>query len=561
MSFNVNWSSLGSESLSNWTRELLTDALNSGKRPNILASDIQVKDMKFGEIGPRFEILEIGELDRDRFRGIFKINYDGDFDLTLHTDVQANPMNIYSRNFSEGELDEQEEGNNFITPKFVGSDEPFALPLDLRLSDIKISGIGIIVFSASKGLTLVFRNEPLDSIKVSSTFDTVQVLANYLQAQIENQIRDLFRETLPTLIHQLSLKYISVNGSDFSDLHTQLKNKMNNSETEAADKVSIKDINGNFTYASANLQKNILMFSSRETLSLNVPRFKNTIHRAHMEKYTMDWPNLFNSLKSKLKLQDLPINSFYYSHNNGIPIDILSADNDKDIHRYSPKVEQILNEISYIQSMNYHHNSNAVRPRRRVIKLRKGSKKSREQDANANSSSLTTIGEDNHLSSASILDISNTSDNLLPSSPDSSDSLDLDISQPKPVKLLHALTQDLRKPASRSSSQDSLVNTWSPSHSNSFLWNGVGLGTNCIDFTSNRHISTSPVKSYNDQEASHKKSMNYIDIKSIKDKDAYFQHDNFPDTQDGDRDIIPGSPDIACDEFSYDTHPPPPYQL
>ena len=55
--------------------------------------------------------------------------------------------------------------------------------------------------------------------------------------------------------------------------------------------------------------------------------------------------------------------------------------------------------------------------------------------------------------------------------------------------------------------------------------------------------------------------MNYIDIKSIKDKDAYFQHDNFPDKQDGDRDIIPGSPDIACDEFSYDTHPPPPYQL
>lgn len=552
---------MGTESLSNWTRELLTDALNSGKRPNILASDIQVKDMKFGEIGPLFEILEIGELDRDRFRGIFKINYDGDFDLTLHTDVQANPMNIYSRDFLERELDEQEEGNSFITPKFVVSDEPFALPLDLRLSDVKISGIGIIVFSASKGLTLVFRNEPLDSIKVSSTFDTVQVLANYLQAQIENQIRDLFRETLPTLIHQLSLKYISVNGSDFPDLHTQLKNKMNNSETEAVDKVSIKDINGNFTYASANLQKNILMFSSRETLSLNVPRFKNTIHRAHMEKYTMDWPTLFNSLKSKVKLQGSAMNSFYYSHNNGIPIDILSTDNDKDIHRYSPKVEQILNEISHIQTMNYHQNSNAVRPRRRVIRLRKGSRKGKEQELNDQDSSFVTFNEDDRLHSPSVSDISNTADKLLPLSPDSNSTLDSDISQPKPIKLLHALTQDLRKPASRTSSQDSLVNTWSPSRSNSLLWNGVGLGTNCIDFTNNRHISTSPVKPYNNKEVSHKKSMNYIDIKSIKGKDLYFQEDNFPDKQDSERDINPGSPAMACDEFSYDTHPPPPYQV
>ena len=82
----------------------------------------------------------------------------------------------------------------------------------MKLSDIKINGIGIIVFSKSKGLTLVFRNDPLDSIKVSSTFDTVQVLANFTK-QIENQIRDLFRETLPTLIHQLSLKYLSLDNN------------------------------------------------------------------------------------------------------------------------------------------------------------------------------------------------------------------------------------------------------------------------------------------------------------------------------------------------------------
>ena len=227
MSFKVNWDSLDTDSLAHWTKDILTDALNSGKSPNILASNITIKDLNFGKVAPDFEILEIGELDKDRFRGIFKINYHGDFHLTLHTQVQANPLNIYYSNSLETEVNYQgvnmynDEDNSFVTPQFVMANEQFAIPLDLKLSDIKINGIGIIVFSKSKGLTLVFRNDPLDSIKVSSTFDTVQVLANFLQKQIESQIRDLFRETLPTLIHQLSLKYLSL------DNHmNEFKNKL-----------------------------------------------------------------------------------------------------------------------------------------------------------------------------------------------------------------------------------------------------------------------------------------------------------------------------------------------
>ncbi|KAM9889403.1 hypothetical protein OXX69_012851, partial [Metschnikowia pulcherrima] len=71
MSFNVNWDTLETDALRDWTTELLTGALNSGTRPNILASDITIKDLNFGKIAPEFEILEIGELDKDRFRGIF----------------------------------------------------------------------------------------------------------------------------------------------------------------------------------------------------------------------------------------------------------------------------------------------------------------------------------------------------------------------------------------------------------------------------------------------------------------------------------------------------------
>ena len=60
MSFKVNWNTLETDALTSWTKDLLTSALNSGKSPNILASEITIKDLNFGKIAPDFEILEIG---------------------------------------------------------------------------------------------------------------------------------------------------------------------------------------------------------------------------------------------------------------------------------------------------------------------------------------------------------------------------------------------------------------------------------------------------------------------------------------------------------------------
>lgn len=371
MSFKVNWNSLETDSLRNWTKDLLTDALNSGKRPNILASNIQIKDLNFGLSPPNFEILEIGELAKDRFRGIFKINYDGDFHLTLHTKVQANPLKIYSDNSLEKEINQ--DCHNFTTPDFLLSNEAFNIPLDLKLSDIKINGIGIIVFSKTKGLTLVFRNDPLDSIKVSSTFDTVQVLANYLQKQIENQIRDLFRETLPTLIHKLSLKYTLVNESTINDLYKQQQKKEEEvREKDAEDSEDLEDdelLEFQQSFSPNNLMKISSIFNSRESLKLNIPKVKKTIQRCHLDKYCQDisLPNLVNSLYTNLNLsnQDLLLNN----HNlNGIPINMLLG------HDYN-KVDNILKEISLIQSNNYNttnsKNSIPIKPKRRKIKIKK----------------------------------------------------------------------------------------------------------------------------------------------------------------------------------------------
>lgn len=53
---------------------------------------------------------------------------------------------------------------------------------------------------------MVFRNDPLDSLKVSSTFDSIQFVRDYLQRTIEQRLRDLMMDELPAIIHRLSLR-------------------------------------------------------------------------------------------------------------------------------------------------------------------------------------------------------------------------------------------------------------------------------------------------------------------------------------------------------------------
>lgn len=93
-------------------------------------------------------------------------------------------------------------------PSVLAADQPLIVPMLLRISDLKLRGIVVLVVSKTKGITLVFKNDPLESIIVSSTFDSVASVRNFLQKEIENQLRNLFQEDLPVMIHNLSLRHI-----------------------------------------------------------------------------------------------------------------------------------------------------------------------------------------------------------------------------------------------------------------------------------------------------------------------------------------------------------------
>ncbi|OBA24476.1 hypothetical protein METBIDRAFT_30739 [Metschnikowia bicuspidata var. bicuspidata NRRL YB-4993] len=515
MSFNVNWNTLETDSLRNWTTELLTGALNSGKRPTILASDITIKDLNFGKIAPDFEILEIGELDKDRFRGIFKINYDGDFHLTLHTQVQANPLKIYSDNSRDQEL---VDDSSFVTPEFLLSTEPFNIPLDLKLSDIKISGIGIIVFSQTKGLTLVFRNDPLDSIKVSSTFDTVQVLSNFLQTQIENQIRDLFRETLPTLIHQYSLKYTSsFKKNDFmNNLKDHLKDQI---PSALSDPLELENV------ASSNLKKLAKLYSSRETLELNIPKFKKTLQRNHLEKFNRDYyPTLANSLYSNL---NLPPTLGVSQQDNSLPVELI-------VNTDFKQVDNILKEISSIQTKSFRSgNTDVKRAKRRIIKIGKGSKKCSKDSTSDRalntedcplSSELVNKTKESPMESLGTFGDVNSSD--LSDTSTVHEDQGNSIHQPTPVK--HSQKRPLIHP-SLGHKDDIFTHTSkhasaSPLNTSSSFVGGVGLGSSFLNIASGTAICGSPLRNDSTRKTTHdakvrvKKSMNRVDIEHINEK-------------------------------------------
>ena len=90
MAFNFNWSPLTADAeFYLRAQEMLTTALNKSPKPPIIVDDILVNELNLGSVPPDLEILEIGDLAEDRFRGIFKMCYSGDAFLTLQTRVQV----------------------------------------------------------------------------------------------------------------------------------------------------------------------------------------------------------------------------------------------------------------------------------------------------------------------------------------------------------------------------------------------------------------------------------------------------------------------------------------
>lgn len=282
MAFNFNWSPLIADT--ERVRDMLTNALNKSPKPPIIVDDIVVNELNLGSTPPELEILEIGDLADDRFRGIFKMSYTGDAFLTLRTRVQANPLNTYLSTKPA-----------FASPQPLAASSSLTIPIQITLSDIRLSGFVILVFSKQKGITIVFRNDPLEKLKVSSTFDSIPFVRDYLQRTIEDQLRVLFMEDLPAIIHRLSLRVFD---PEYQTAENQepTRDEQGDEAVNPFSSPAQHPLDGDFDptapftldppaemYASFS-QKNMIRLAtlteSQKTLSLFTPSMRDTVYRA-----------------------------------------------------------------------------------------------------------------------------------------------------------------------------------------------------------------------------------------------------------------------------------------
>lgn len=91
----------------------------------------------------------------------------------------------------------------------LAAHQPLVVPMLLRLSHFVLNGYVVLVVSKQKGITLVFKTDPLQNVDVNSTFDSIAVIQKYIQREIEGQLREMFREDLPDIIHRLSQKWVA----------------------------------------------------------------------------------------------------------------------------------------------------------------------------------------------------------------------------------------------------------------------------------------------------------------------------------------------------------------
>lgn len=195
MSFQFNWPEFDKEFVEE-TKRSLTTVLNQGPKPLTIADRIEVTDLSFGHQAPDIEVLSIVDLSENTFRATFKICYDGDAYLKFRTKVQANPISLTERKHSSRIMKRM---------GFLAAHEPLVVPMDVTIQDIKFAGILNVHIRGGDSpiLDVHFKNDPLQSVRISSTFDDFASARQLVQGMVEGQLRNFLTVELPLMAKEM----------------------------------------------------------------------------------------------------------------------------------------------------------------------------------------------------------------------------------------------------------------------------------------------------------------------------------------------------------------------
>jgi distribution and morphology protein 34 len=198
MAFEFNWPEFD-PALVEEVKSKVTVLLNQGEKPEAICADLTVSELSFGTQAPHLELVDIPDVSENVFKAVFRVAYSGDGYLALRTKVQVNPFYPAS---SKTNRAIQDLG-------ILIAHESVVVPLALKISQLQLEGVLEISLSKNDSQAKVaafFREDPLKSVTITSSFDEFGSVKKYLQETVEGSLRKLFVEDLPKIMDSVSAK-------------------------------------------------------------------------------------------------------------------------------------------------------------------------------------------------------------------------------------------------------------------------------------------------------------------------------------------------------------------
>lgn len=187
MSFKFNWRFFDVEDLQARCQEALTESISQTRRPPPLLAPMQATCIDFGTEAPEVKLHSIASVSLRRTHIVFALKYQGDAQLTLQTEIEANML---CETFNDPRLP------SFVRPKVVGALSALQLPFRITVKEFVLDALIDVVYTP-EGVVLHFHENPLKSLNVESSMDSFPFVHDIINETMKKQLTASFDEDIP----------------------------------------------------------------------------------------------------------------------------------------------------------------------------------------------------------------------------------------------------------------------------------------------------------------------------------------------------------------------------
>jgi hypothetical protein len=186
MSFFFNWPTLNSLDL----KSTINTFLDSFKVPQF--PQIHMTELFLGDDVPQLDLLEIMELNDQKFKGSFRFTYNGALQLTFRSSIEINSINLI-------------EFDTFTKPHFISANKSTVLPVDFTIGSIAID-LQFTVVTKESTVIVVFQKDPQIDLDIKTTIDELmdEDLFEMIKSDTLMMIQEYLKHDLPSMISNLT---------------------------------------------------------------------------------------------------------------------------------------------------------------------------------------------------------------------------------------------------------------------------------------------------------------------------------------------------------------------